>query len=48
LRSFCKEKVLHANDRILQEYMLDPASQKPDDQDIDARFHNFGKIIWMF
>jgi len=29
LEMFCKENVLLANDRILCEYMLDPASQKP-------------------
>ena len=30
LETFCKENVLHANDRILHEYMLDPVSWKPE------------------
>jgi len=30
LETFCKENVLYTNNRILHEYMLDPASQKPD------------------
>jgi len=31
LEIFLKENVLHANDRIVREYMLDPASRKPDE-----------------
>jgi len=37
LETFHKENVLHANDRKLHEYMLDPASWKPDDVMIAIR-----------
>jgi len=29
LETFCKENVIHANDKILCEFMLNPASWKP-------------------